>query len=80
MALQKEKTLPSGEVGDYWRVSELSFHRSGMKLDIVLSLYKSAAVAATGAPPLPCSHQFSFVITQQDIVGNLVASRDAYGE
>lgn len=73
MALQKAKTLPSGETGDYWRVSYLTFSRRGMKLDIQLSLYKSAAVAATEAPPFPFTYSFSFVITQQEIVGNLVA-------
>lgn len=73
MALQKEKTLPSGEVGDYWRVSELSFHRGGMTLDLTLSLYKDAATAATGAPPLPHSYRFSFGVTQQEITGNVIA-------
>lgn len=73
MALQKAKTLPSGESGDYWRVSELSFHRQGMKVDLVMSLYKSAAVAAAGAPPLPHSYQFTFTVTQLELTGNLVA-------
>jgi len=44
-----------------------------MKLDIVISLYKDAATAATGASPLPHSYQFSFVIEQSEITGNLVA-------
>ena len=73
MALQKSKTLASGESGNYWRVSNLSFKRAGMVLDIELALYKDATLAAAGAAPLPCSHKFSFVITQQEIVGNLVA-------
>lgn len=73
MALQKSKTLPSGEIGDYWRVSYLTFSRKGMKVDLVLSLYKSAAIAASGAPPLPASYSFSFVVTQQELMGNLVA-------
>lgn len=73
MALQKSKTLPSGESGDYWRVSDLSFHRSGMRLELVLSLYKSAALAAAGASPLPHSYRFSFVVTNQEIMGNVIS-------
>lgn len=73
MALQKEKTLPSGESGNYWRVSNLSFKRAGMVLDIELALYKDATLAAAGASPLPCSHRFSFVLTPLELTGNLVA-------
>lgn len=74
IALQKAKTLPSGETGDYWRVSYLTFVRKGMKVDLVLALYKSAAVAATGAPPLPASYSFSFPVTQQELMGNIVST------
>lgn len=73
MALQKEKVLPSGETGNYWRVSELSFKRQGMRVTAVMSLYKTAELAAAGTAPLPHSYSFSFTITQQEIVGNIVA-------
>lgn len=73
MALQKEKTLPSGESGNYWRISELHFRRAGMTVSATLSLYKSAELAAGGSSPLPASHTFIFVITQQEILGNVVA-------
>ena len=69
MALQKEKILASGVSGNYWRVSALRFTRDGMKLDITVSLYKDAT---PGLAPLGISHSFSFVINQQEIVGNLV--------
>lgn len=69
MALQKEKVLASGVSGNYWRVSGLRFQREGMKLDLTVDLYKDGT---PGLAPLGVSHQFSFVITQQEIVGNLV--------
>jgi hypothetical protein len=72
--LQKEKTLPSGETGNYWAVSELSFTRKNMTVKANLSLYKSSALAAAGAPPLPCSHEFTFTITQQEIAGGSIVS------
>lgn len=70
MALQKEKILASGVTGNYWRVSGLRFQRAGMKLDMTVDLYKDST---PGLAPLGVSHQFSFVITQQEIVGNLIA-------
>jgi len=74
MALQKEKVLPSGESGNYWRVSELHFTRSNMTVKATLALYKSAELAAAGATPMPFSHQFTFTITQPEIASsNLVA-------
>ncbi len=73
MALQKEVTLPSGEVGDYWVASSMRFQRKGMQVDVTLALYKDAAHAAAGADPLPKNYQFSFPVTQQQIVGNIVA-------
>ena len=72
MALQKEKVLASGESGDYWRVSNLMFKRSDMSVYIILSLYKSAALAASGAEALPVSHSFTFKVTQQELAGNIV--------
>ena len=70
MALQKEKTLTSGVTGNYWRVSGLRFARDGMKLDMTVSLYKDATPTLA---PLGISHNFSFVLTPQELVGNLVA-------
>lgn len=73
MALQKSKTLASGESGNYWRVSNMRFSRADMSLEIEVALYKDATLAASGSSPLPFSYKFRFTITQQEIVGNLVA-------
>lgn len=70
MALQKEKVLASGVTGNYWRVSGLRFTRPTMILEMEVSLYKDST---PGLTPLGVTHQFSFVITQQEIMGNLIA-------
>jgi hypothetical protein len=70
MAFQKEKTLLNGAVGNYWRVSFLQFSRNSMTLTIVLDLYKDST---PDLAPLGKSHTFQFIITQQEVVGNLVA-------
>lgn len=70
MALLKEKTLQNGAVGNYWRVSQLSFNRASMKVSIRLDLYKDSTV---GLAPLGSSHLFEFTVTQQQLMGNLVS-------
>lgn len=70
MALQKEKTLANGAVGNYWRISGMRFERATMKIDFIVDLYKDETAGLT---PLGCSHQFSFILLQQEIVGNLIA-------
>lgn len=70
MALQKSKTLASGAVGNYWRISSMHFERSTMKIDFAVDLYMDGSAGQT---PLGCQHRFSFVLTPQEIVGNLIA-------
>lgn len=53
----------------------LHFERDGMLLDMQVSLYKDST---PGLAPLGVHHKFKFTITQQEIVGNLVAW--AYGK
>lgn len=69
-AFQKEKTLTSGVTGNYWAVSDLAFHRRTMTVDLVVSLYKDNT---PGLTPLGLSHRFSFVITPQEMTGNLIS-------
>jgi len=75
MALQKEKVWASGVTGNYWRVSGLRFTRETMTVEMKVDLYKDST---PGLTPLGVSHQFSFVITQPEISGNLIAW--AYGK
>lgn len=75
MALQKEKVLASGVSGNYWRVSMFHFDRDRMALEMRVSLYKDST---PNLAPLGIHHNFKFTITQQEIVGNLVAW--AYGK
>jgi len=70
MPFQKEKSLPSGVSGNYWAVSNLSFSRSSMIVELVVSLYKDNT---PGLSHLGLSHKFSFEITPQEITGNLIS-------
>jgi len=75
MALQKEKVLANGAVGNYWRVSHVGFERASMKLALKLDLYKDGT---PGLAPLGASHAFIFTISSQELTGNLIAM--AYGK
>lgn len=70
MALQKEKTLPSGVTGNYWRVSGLRFTRGDMQLDMTISLYKDGT---PGLAPLGAFYTVRVTLSPQDLLGNLVA-------
>lgn len=67
-AFQKEKSLPSGVSGNYWAVSDMHYSRKSMTVDLVVSLYKDST---PGLAPLGYSKQFSFVITPEELTGNL---------
>ena len=68
MPFQKEKTLANGAVGDYWKASKLQFNSESMCVDVVLSLYKDN----TKTIPLDRGHSFTFIITPQEIRGDLI--------
>lgn len=70
MPFQKTKELPSGVSGNYWAISNLTFKRAGMVVEMEVSLYKDNT---PGLAPLGKSHHFSFVITPEEITGNLIS-------
>tara|TARA_R110002050_G_scaffold186590_1_gene320923 strand:- start:160 stop:492 length:333 start_codon:yes stop_codon:yes gene_type:complete len=51
MALQKTINLPTGDSGDYLRITSVWWDRAVKQASAHLSLYKSAALASGGAPP-----------------------------
>lgn len=67
-AFEKTKELASGVSGNYWAVSEMRYSRRTMTVEIVLNLYKDNTV---GLAPLGFSKKFNFVITPQELSGNL---------
>jgi hypothetical protein len=72
MALIKEKTLSSGVTGNYWRIKNGRFKRDGalIFLDLELALFKDSTA---GLDPLGCSHLFSFELTNNELIGNLIS-------
>lgn len=63
MAIQKEKTLPNGAVGDYWRLTQITLNRQNLTAIAEIALFKDAAASAAGAPPLGGHKVFRFSFT-----------------
>ncbi len=73
MALQKSKTLPSGVTGNHWDITmgRFSVANGIITVDAVLDLFKDST---PGIAPIGFSHSFQFVLTPQELVGNLPAT------
>lgn len=68
MAIQKEKTLANGAVGDYWRILSVSIDRQNLQVVGRIGLFKDAAASAAGAPPLGAIKSFKFSFTMMEFV------------
>lgn len=74
MAFLKEKVLPNGTKGEYWRVTHISLTKPGAVIRVVciVELYVNATHKDTA--PLPgTAVSTSFETTMQEAMGNLVA-------
>lgn len=63
MAIQKEKTLPSGVTGNYWRLTSITLNRQNLTAMAEIALFKDAAASAAGHPPIGGHKTFTFNFT-----------------
>lgn len=71
MALNKQKTLVNGAVGEYWKVTHFTVDKMDLVIKISLELFKSAIqkdIASLGVVK-----SFEFPITLVELTGDLVA-------
>ena len=73
MAIQKDKTLANGVVGNYWRITKINVDRDNMVVNYVISLYLDKAHRLSGCDPLPCSKKYIISVTSEDLAGDLCA-------
>lgn len=64
MALKKVKELPTGETGEYWKVTEATPNKMLNKLVCVIRLYKNKQAADEGKKPLGISHMFETILPE----------------
>ena len=63
MAIQKEKTMNNGSVGNYWRVLSVNIDRQRLTLGGRIALFKDQATSDAGGEPLGCVKVFNFPFT-----------------
>lgn len=68
MAIQKEKTLPNGAVGNYWRITTITIDRQHLRIAGQIALFKDQAASAAGAPPLGATKTFRFPFTMAEFL------------
>jgi len=73
MALQKQKTLTSGVVGNYWKITEVSVDRISLTAYFKISLYLDKATSDAGAVPINYSLSFRGHFTKQELAGDIFA-------
>ena len=80
MAIQKEKTLSNGAVGNYWRIMSINIDRQHLKIAGTIALFKDAASSAAGLKPLGGEKTFRFPFTMAEFVAAPNAVAFAYGK
>lgn len=67
MAIQKEKTLPSGVTGNYWRIQNITVDRQNLKVAGQIALFKDKESSDAGKLPMPLIKTFKFPLIMQDV-------------
>lgn len=74
MALKKEKELPSGVSGEYWKIVSVQLDRIKLELTVKIALFKDKAASDIGKQAMGVSHSFSGIITKSQTEGDLVTA------
>lgn len=73
MALQKSKTLGNGSSGNYWRLTNATFDREGLKVTCHIALYTSQSIANSANKHLGLVKYFEFSVVGMDLSGDIRA-------
>lgn len=80
MAIQKEKTMNNGSVGNYWRVLSVNIDRQRLTLSGRIALFKDQATSDAGGEPLGCVKVFNFPFTMLEFAAAPNAIAFLYGK
>lgn len=67
MAIQKEKVLKSGAVGNYWRIISITIDRQNLSVIGTIGLFKDKNASDTGKQPMPLIKAFRFPLVMLEI-------------
>lgn len=71
MAIKKSKILRNGSVGEYWKITKISFDPLSHNLECVLSLFVDKAKSDAGYSSLDMNKYFNFIISNEESLGDL---------
>lgn len=71
MALKKQKQLPNGVSGEYWKITRVIADKQALTLNVVLDLFLSADYKDAASLNIPKSR--SFKCSKEELQGDLVA-------
>lgn len=67
MAIEKEKTLKSGAVGNYWRLMTVTADRQNLTMVCVIALFKDIVAGNTGLQPMGAFKTYKFPLDIEEI-------------
>lgn len=73
MALQKTKTLNSGVVANYWKITGVTVDRLALTASFKINLFLDKASSDAGAAPINYSLSFHGNFTKQELGGDVFA-------
>lgn len=74
MAIQKDKILPCGVTGNYWKITDISVNKMTNVVTYIIALFLDLAHGhPDGSTSLGLTKQYTFQSTRSDLQGNLTS-------
>ncbi len=75
MPIQKEKTLPSGVTGNYWRITTITIDRQRLRVVASIALFKDKQASDEGKAPMALTKvvRFPFVVSEALLAPDLIS-------
>lgn len=73
MALQKDKTLPNGSSGNYWKITSESYDKVSRQCEWRISLFLNKDTSDSKKPSLGLVKSFSYLASKEELAGDRTA-------
>lgn len=80
MAIEKQKTMSNGSVGNYWRITSINIDRQNLRIAGAIALFKDKVASDAGAPPMGEHKTFRFPFTMSEFLAAPNAVAFVYGK
>lgn len=73
MAIQKDKLLPSGVTGNYWKITKESYNKTNNECTYEISLFLNKEVSDANGASLGIRKIYNYIATDQELAGDRTA-------